>query len=74
MKHRVKIVQGDYAVHHVSPAYPKMFIPRCSCNWEGAWVETRETALRHGSEHFDKATTASHRAAGSMHDGGSRPQ
>jgi hypothetical protein len=51
--HRVMIVRGDYAVHHVSPAYPELFMPSCSCGWEGAWVETRDVARHHGSLHVD---------------------
>ena len=53
MKHHVKIIQGDYSVHYVSPAYPELFMPQCSCGWEGAWVETRDIARRHGAEHVN---------------------
>jgi hypothetical protein len=54
VKHRVKIVRGDYAMHLVSPSYPELFMPRCSCGWEGAWVETRNTARGHGIEHVEE--------------------
>jgi hypothetical protein len=49
--HHIKIVTGDYSVHHVSPMCPRLFMPRCRCKWEGAWVMTRGAASQHGSEH-----------------------
>lgn len=52
LKHHVKIIAGDYSVHHVSTLHPKMFMPHCSCKWEGPWVQTREAAKRHGCEHI----------------------
>lgn len=51
VKHYVQVARGDYAVHHVSPEYPEMFAAHCSCGWEGAWVEQRDFARAHGTEH-----------------------
>jgi hypothetical protein len=53
MKHRIKVTLGDYAVHRVSPAYPELFMPTCSCGGEGAWVETRKVAGQDGGKHCE---------------------